>query len=123
MDKVGQSAGSPCLLSTPCKHSEVKDGFLHSSGPSFNNKYAFIKIKPTAFQETTDVQEADQSKPVNDRNTRQGNKVFNLGWRVVLLRQLFDKLGNTHGLALMDHRKVNSFITDACDSIIDFSVD
>ena len=104
---------------------------LFNGGPSSNNKYAFVKINPTAFQRAIDVPEADQLKSPEDEDTQMTaqHKVCDLETflretemeghptpaapAVGALAAIFEKLGNTHGLALMDHGKVNSFIADA----------
>jgi hypothetical protein len=102
---------------------------LFGFGSASQNKYAFVKINPAVLHNTTDVQE--QSNSTSDEKTQitLQHKVCDLGTflkemelegrplpaalAVDALAAIFEKLIDTHGLALMNYDDVNSFIENA----------
>ena len=98
---------------------------------TFNNQYAFVKINPAALQQTDQVQEAAQLQTVSDEEkpTAHQHKICDLiqfleemelegrpalaTLLVDALVVVFKKLGDNHGLVLMNHKEVESFIAAA----------
>ena len=97
---------------------------------AFDNKYAFVKINAAALHQENQVQEAVQSRSTGDEEKPMTfqHKVCNLSQfleemalegrpippahLVDALATVFGKLGDEHGLALMNHDEVESFVKD-----------
>jgi len=94
---------------------------LFDGDASSDNKYAFIKINPAALEGATDldVQGSDEATTAQHKvcDLNAFLKEMELEGRPTPATPTVDALaailGDTHGLALMDHGKVNSFIADA----------